>query len=90
MMSEGNNLSFPHAVLAPLPNERPTASTLEILQQELSANAISVPSARGNGALGHYALVVSAQKYLAAAEAIFDPPISPGAAPVHPPQSTAA
>jgi hypothetical protein len=90
MMSEGNNLSFPHAVLTPLPNERPTASTRELLQQEVSTNAISVPSARRNRAIGHYSLVVSAEKYFAASEVIFDPPISPGAAPVHPPQSTAA
>jgi hypothetical protein len=90
MMSEGNNIPFPHAVLTPLPNDRPTASTLELLQQELSANAISVPSARGNAALGHYALVVSAAKYVTAAAVAFDPPVSPGIAPVHPAQGTAA
>jgi hypothetical protein len=90
MMSEANNIPFPHAVLTPLPNERPTASTLELLQQELSANAISVPSARGNGSLGHYALVVSNAKYVLAEAVAFDPPVSPGVAPVHPPQGTAA
>jgi hypothetical protein len=44
MMLEDNNIPFLREVLMPLPNNRPTASCLELLQQELSANKISVPT----------------------------------------------
>jgi hypothetical protein len=82
MTSEGSN-AFPHAVLTPLPPQRPTAAVLELLQQEVSANAISVPSSRGNGLLGHYALVVSPARYMLASGVAFIAPESPGIAPVH-------
>jgi hypothetical protein len=89
MMSEA--ITFPHDVLTPLSNQRPTVSSLEILQQELSTNAISIPSPRGNGTLGHYALVVPAATYATASGGIaFVPPVSPGAAPAHPNPATAA
>jgi hypothetical protein len=83
MTSEGFNNTFPRAVLTPLPAQRPTAALLELLQ-------LQVPSARGNGTLGHYALVVSNAKYVLAAQVQFDPPIAPPAAPVHAPNETGA
>jgi hypothetical protein len=82
--------NFPHAVLTPLAKHRPTVSALALLRQELNTNAISVPSARGNGALGLYALVVSAATYTTDAAVAFDPPVNPGVAPVIPPAATAA
>ena len=93
MTSEVSSSNFPHAVLTPLPNQRPTVPALELLLQELNANAISVPSARGNGSLGLYALVVSPATYLAAtglAAVPFVAPVNPGVAPVIPPAATQA
>jgi hypothetical protein len=90
MTSEGYNNTFPHALLTLLPTQRPTAAILELLQQEVGANAISVPSSRGNGTLGHYALVVSPAKYVLSAQVQFVPPPAPGAAPVHLPTATGA
>jgi hypothetical protein len=91
MTSEISTTHFPHAVLTPLANSRPSAATLELLQQELSANAIAIPSARGNGTLGHYALVVDAATYTAAANNTpFIAPIFPGAAPIHAAAATGA
>jgi hypothetical protein len=75
MTSEIQSNNFPHAVL--------TLLALELLQQEVSANAISVLSARGNSTLGHYALVVMPAKYVLAANIAFDHLQPPGAAPVH-------
>jgi hypothetical protein len=89
MTTEINN-SFPHAVLTPLPQHRPTAAVLELLQQEISANAISVPSTRGNGTLGHYALVVTPALYTQAAAIPFIAPLAPGPAPIHQAGATAA
>jgi hypothetical protein len=88
MTTEVSTMNFPHAVLTPLTNQRPTVSALEILRQELNTNAISVPSNRGNGLLGLYALVVSPATYTAAAGINFIPPTNPGVAPVIPAQAT--
>jgi hypothetical protein len=83
--------TFPHAVLTELPNERPTLHTLKLLHIEINANAVSVPSNRGNGTLGHLALVVTPATYnIASNNVAFIPPPNPGAAPVHPPQATQA
>jgi hypothetical protein len=81
MTSEVSSSNFPHAVLTPLASQRPTVTALEILRQELNTNAISVPSARGNGLLGLYSLVVSPADYTAAAGVAFIAPINPGTAP---------
>jgi hypothetical protein len=65
--------------------------TLELLHQEINANAISVPSNRGNGMLGHYALVVPAATHdLATGGIAFIAPVNPGASPNHPAAATAA
>jgi hypothetical protein len=90
MMDVSYHNSFPHAVLTPLPPQRPTAATLELLQQQLSANTISVPTARGNGLLGHYSLVVTPVEYTIAAQIQFIPPHAPGVAPVHQQGATSA
>jgi hypothetical protein len=66
-------------------------SSLHLLQKQINANVISVPSARGNSTLGHYALVVTPATYQNASNNIpFIPPANPDAAPVHPNNATAA
>jgi hypothetical protein len=83
--------AFPHPTLTVLSKERPTPQTLLTLHQELNANAISFPSARGDGKLGHFALVVSPTTYLAASNGIhFIAPVHPGPLPTLPPEATEA
>jgi hypothetical protein len=90
-MSDNFNNTFPHPALTKLGNERPTQMTLRQLHKELNANAISVSSFRGNGTLGHFALVATPEAYLTASGNIpFEPPVQPGPAPVHPIPATAA
>ena len=89
-MSEIYNTNFPHPTLTPLSNNTPTGATLRILHQELNANAIAVPSIRGNGTLGHLALVTSAANYLLLATVPFIAPVHPGIAPVHAANATGA
>lgn len=93
-MMENN---FPYPTLTPLGHEAPTVATLKLLHKQLNANAISVPSARGNGALGHYILVVSAAVYTARATPaaapapiVFDVPINPGPSATHAAGATGA
>ena len=88
--------NFPHPTLTKLDDATPTQATLLVLYAEMNANAISVPSQRGNGALGHYYLVAGGAEYTLAAgnhEAaapedeerpiVFVPPRHPGNAPQH-------
>lgn len=90
-MATEASTSFPHDVLTPLPNERPTVATLRLLKQELTANAVSVHSLRGNGLLGHYALVVDDATYnIATTNIPFIQPAHPGQQPVHPAGATNA
>jgi hypothetical protein len=89
MTSEGIFNTFPNAVLTPLPLQRPTAQTIELLQQEVSTNAISVFSTRGNGMLGHFALAVQPAVYNAAAGVNFDPPLPAVPGSIHPVGATA-
>lgn len=86
---------FPHPILTPLGSEAPTVASLKLLHKQINANAISVPSARGNGALGHYILVVDAATYTAratpvgaAAPVVFIVPVNPGPTAVHAPGAT--
>jgi hypothetical protein len=91
MAETGIITNFPHAVLTPLPNERPTQQLLHHLHREINANAASVHSNRGNGALGHLALVVPEETYLNISNGVlFEPPVNPGAAPTHAPLATGA
>jgi hypothetical protein len=82
MTTEFNNI-FPHPTLTPLSTTTPNQTTLKILHQEMNANAIAVTSNRGNGQLGHLALVISPAKYLILSGIPFVPPVHPGNAPVH-------
>jgi hypothetical protein len=83
MTSEANT-TFPHDVLTPLANKRPSVAALHKLNQEITANALSVHSLGGNGLLGYYALVVDQATYLTAYGNIpFDIPVHPGVLPTH-------
>ena len=89
--------TFPYPTLTVFSNEAPTIATLKVLHKQLNANAISVPSARGDGLLGHFILVVEAAVYTTRAgldaagnPIIFDVPENPGPSAVHGPGLTAA
>jgi hypothetical protein len=88
-MTEPIATQFPHESLTPLAAEQPTHATLKLLHKELNANAISIPSLRGNGILGHLAITIPANAYIVASGGVeFVPPAHPGAQPVHPAQPT--
>jgi hypothetical protein len=87
--STAPTLPFPHPVLTPISGE-PTNTSLQLLQQELFANARAIFSTRGGGANGHLALVMPAPDYLTRAAHVFTMPIHPGDAPVHLPAATSA
>lgn len=78
--------AFPHPVLTPLPTDRtPTAAQIRTLKKELLANALSVPSTRGGGALGHTGVCLSNADYIllpAAAGTAWIDPTHPGANPI--------
>jgi hypothetical protein len=84
-MTNDVTISFPHKTLTPLGAGRPNRQSLSLLHDEINANAISVPSTRGTGTLGHLALTVSAAKYTQASgnSTVFVPPTHPGSDPVH-------
>ena len=90
-MTESKSYPFPHPELTALATDsRPTFISLQLLHAELQSNAESVPSIRGNGALGHLALtMIPAAFLLESGNVPFDPPVHPGAAPDHPPAATA-
>ena len=72
-----------------IPN-KPTHTTLQLLQRELYANACTIHSTRGGGAHGHLAIIMPAANYLTRAGQPFDIPIHPGTAPLHPGNPTSA
>ncbi len=76
---------FPHGDLTPLSNtQRPNQLTLKTLQRELNINTLSIPSTRGNGALGHLFLTISNDAYTVAANgSVFVAPKNPGHQPYH-------
>jgi hypothetical protein len=76
-------------VLTPIV-ERPTNTTLQLLTQELYANARAIHSTRGGGANGHLALIMPDATYLARTGLAFNPPAHPGENPIHPPGATQA
>jgi len=90
-MTESVATQFPHPELTQLLSheETPNHASLLLLHKELNANAMSVPSIRGSGQHGHLILTINAATYLALGAIAFDIPQHPGAAPVHPAQSTA-
>jgi len=69
---------FPHATVTPIIG-RPDPLSLGILQGELYANAISVPTELGGGSYGHLALVMPAAEYVTMDGAIaYIAPAHPG------------
>jgi len=80
--SSGVAAQFPKPVLTSI-TAKPDAASIKILKQELFANAISIPTTRGGGALGHLAILMSPAAYLAQAHAAFVVPAHPGLHPVH-------
>jgi hypothetical protein len=69
----------------------PTYSTIRKAQTQLNSNAMSIPSLRGDGILGHLALTISPADYQAASLGnvpFIAPPIPP-IAPVHQQNATA-
>jgi hypothetical protein len=90
-MTSETKTVFPHDVLTPLSNERPTVASLLLLNQEITANAVSVHTLGGNGDLRHYALVEDAATYLTASNNVaFVTPVHPEANPIHVVRATAA
>jgi hypothetical protein len=76
-------MNFPHPTLTPLSNTTtPTQLTLEPLHHALNANAIAIPTKRGDSTYGHYILVTTPKSYLQVTGVDFDIPINPGMAPV--------
>jgi hypothetical protein len=83
IMSPDISGRFPYPVLTPFPDGTPTYQTLCLLHKEQNSNAMAIPSRRGDGIQGHYALVVSEATYLTESGNIpFIPPRNPGAEPV--------
>jgi hypothetical protein len=72
-------ISFPLPVLTPV-NGEPNYASLQLLQSELSSNAMSQFSNRGGGAHGHLGVLLSAAQYnvIATNNTPFFPPIHPG------------
>ena len=90
-MAESVDRRYPNPVLTQLSaQESPTFATLQVLKQELCANAMAIPSSRGGGAKGHLALVMTDAEYLTAAGVAFNAPVHPGDAPVHAAGATSA
>ena len=85
--------SFPNDTLTLLPTDRnPSAKDIRLLRKEILANALSIPSQRGGGQLGHAAVCMLLGDYnaLPAATAAWVDPVHPGVAPLIPAQATAA
>jgi hypothetical protein len=71
-------------------NGKPTRATLQILQKQLNANAMSVQSQRGGGQHGHLQLVLTDAAYTTMTGVAFVMPVHPGAVPIHLPAATTA
>ena len=67
----------------------PTYETIHRLHKEIKANAASVPSNLGGGALGHLGLAITDGQYALLSNAAFNRPVHPGQL-VIPPNSTQA
>jgi hypothetical protein len=80
-------ITFARPDLTPITGE-PTNSSLKLLQAELNANAISIPSNRGGGAHGHLSLIQSPANYLFLTGTDFEPPVNPGLTPTLPANAT--
>jgi hypothetical protein len=74
---------FPFPTVHPIIGE-PNYESIATLHQQLNANAASVPSHLGNGALGLLYLTVSPAVYANLSAAPFVPPANPGPTPIIP------
>ena len=74
---------FPFPTVHPIVGE-PNYESIAALHQQLNANAASVPSHLGNGALGLLYLTVSPAVYANLSAAPFVPPTNPGPTPIIP------
>jgi hypothetical protein len=77
---------FPQQELSPITstNERPNYASLVHLQQQLYANALSIPSTRGQGTDGHLNVVTLDARYLAITTEMRSLPANPGPDPALP------
>lgn len=84
------SLVFPKDVLTPIKG-KPTASSLQVLQQELYQNARAIPTTLGGGSLGHLGLIMPAAAYILRPTAqLFLIPAPPGLIPAQPANATAS
>ena len=79
-MTSSSKFNFPYETLTPIQG-KPTNTTLQLLQRQLFTNARSVPSARGGGAHGHLAIVLTPADYLMRVGIPFRIPVHPGPTP---------
>jgi hypothetical protein len=84
--------NFPFPVLTKFASTLapPTYDTIQVLQRELNANAMSVYSADGGGLHGHLTLTVTPARYLQVANVAFPVPVPPPVIPVIPAAPAAA
>jgi hypothetical protein len=77
---------FPHQEVSPITstNKRPDYAALVHLRQQLHANALSIPSTRGQGTDGHLNVVTSDKRYLAITTKTRSLPTNPGPDPALP------
>jgi hypothetical protein len=88
-MAESVEHQFPHPELTSLSaTSTPTTTSLKLLRKEINANAMSITSTRGGGQYGHLALTTPAADFLLLSGTAFTPPVHPGPAPIHEPNST--
>jgi hypothetical protein len=87
MSNSSPAITFARPDLTPITGES-TNSSLKLLQAELNANAISIPSNRGGGAHGHLTLIQSPANYLLLTGANFEAPVNPGLTPTQPANAT--
>jgi hypothetical protein len=89
-----NSFNLPHPFLTKIgdANTEPTFTSILITHIKLNANAASVYSTRGDGLLGHLALIVNSKDYKSRSKGNldFDPPINPPASPTHKHNATKA
>ncbi len=75
--------SFPYPTFDPIIGE-PTYETITAVARQLKANATSVHSELGGGALGHLALIMTPAIYATIALVPFNAPGNPGPTPIIP------
>ncbi len=82
-----DDLVFPHPTLTSIKG-KPSNTSLEVMKQEVKANAMAIFSHRGDGTSGHLRLTMTAAAYLAQTNVAFNVPPNPGDNPIHLPAAT--